>query len=128
MLRFISLLCGGARDFPKVYGYSIGDKIGEGGYATVRRATNGDGRVVACKVYDFTSNDSTRAQAERASFREEERYRLLAPLEHQHILQFFGASTISYADGRAWGIRSGRFLLLELAPMTLEQLIGEFCV
>jgi hypothetical protein len=127
MLRFISLLCGCARDFPNVHGYTIGTKIGEGGYATVYRATHQDGRVAACKVYDFTSN-STREQAERASFREDARYNLLAPLEHRHILKFIAASTINDADGRAWGIRSGRFLLLEFAPMTFEQLIGEFCV
>ena len=87
---------GGGGASPIVRGYEIHERLGEGGFGEVWRATRLDPgpRVVAVKIL------RTRVATERDADRFRREARLLARLEHPGIAAVLDSGTLG--DGRPW--------------------------
>ncbi|KAG8907578.1 Chk1 protein kinase [Tulasnella sp. 403] len=99
--------------FPIIAGYTIRNKIGDGGFSKVYRAVNYTANsVAACKIVPITEKtwDATR---KKELYKE---IKVHSQLKHEHILDFLASET--YEDDQttaAKGIVPAVYMLLELA-------------
>lgn len=106
---------------PTIQDYELTTKLGTGAFATVYRATNSAGQIAACKVFEASN-----AYSARMSYKfEQEMYTFLSTkTPHVNILDFIDSGETT-AHGTAPGTTPTRFLILELSPLSLLDLIGE---
>ncbi|TCD61931.1 Chk1 protein kinase [Steccherinum ochraceum] len=95
--------------FPKIVGYHIVERIGEGGFSTVYSAVNlEDHRSAACKVIALTSQTTAH---DRKMFDKE--IRVHSVLKHRNVLEFINASVIE--PSKSGGYFPAIYMLLEIA-------------